>query len=135
MRLFGSAIDDTLLEIRRSQHLWAHRGDPCGLLLGVDEPIGYDCEPPQFRAFCATGGDGDHDGLWIDDPDQTHSPFFVLLSPSDFGDPVQLLASSTDEWLALVGQRAERSGDVRHRAVQRRRELQLPAVGAGDSNW
>jgi hypothetical protein len=57
---------------RLSQDRWQYRGDPWGLLLGVDEPLGYDNVPNEFRAFLTWGVDGLHEGLWIDDIDQAH---------------------------------------------------------------
>ena len=133
MRDFGAAIQSTLLELRLSQPTWEHRGDPCGLLVGIDEPTGYDCEPAQFRSFCVWGGDGVHDGLWIDDINQAHPPFFVLLSPQDFGDPVRFVAASVKDWLAVAADQTftdEIHEVAESRAIQRRRELGLSELPA-----
>lgn len=131
MREFGSPIEETLLEIRLLQDTWAQRGDLCGLLLGIDAPIGYVNEPPEFRSFCSWGVDGVYDGLWIDRPGQPHRPFFVLLSPMDFEEPIVLLASSVDDWLRTFTGDEVAMATAQQRATEQRRSWGLPGVGIG----
>jgi hypothetical protein len=129
VREFGSPIEETLLEIRLLQESWAQRGDPCGLLLGIDAPIGYTNEPPEFRPFCSWGVDGVYDGLWIDRPGQPHRPFFVLFSPMDFEEPIVLLASSVDDWLRTFSGDEVAMAIARERAAEQRRNWGRPGVG------
>jgi hypothetical protein len=69
-RRLGAAIVEAGRRIEEAQSTWAGRAMPCGLIHGVDEPIGYDGIPDHFRASPAWGVDGVHEGLWIDDPGQ-----------------------------------------------------------------
>lgn len=98
----GPSSGSSASQLRLSQDRWQHRGDPWGLPLGVDEPLGYDNVPNEYRAFLAWGVDGVHAGLWIDDIDQAHPPYVVMASPMDFDDPIRLEAKSVEACLALV---------------------------------
>jgi hypothetical protein len=59
---FGQAIEGSLLQLRQSVERLQNRSEPCGLLLDIDEPLGYVGIPDEFRSFspgvwtaCMTG--------------------------------------------------------------------------------
>jgi hypothetical protein len=129
---YGSAIEEALLALRLSIDGWRDRGEPAGLLLGSDEPLPYENVPGQFRAFLAWGVDGVHEGLWIDDPHQSHAPPVVMASPMDFDEPNIPMAADVEQWLDLVLRQVPLTDvEWKHaseRATERRRELGLPPI-------
>jgi hypothetical protein len=128
---FGAAIDQALLQLQLSRDQLLDRGDPCGLLLGVDEAIGYVGIPDEFRPFLSWGVDGVHDGLWIDDANQAHSPFVVMASPMDFSEPIRVEATDVKAWLSLVDIGDLRAPEWRaaaRRAAEERNAIGLPPI-------
>ena len=101
-RPLDAAIVAALDEGRGAQAKWEERAAPCGLLLGVDESIGYEGIPDEFRAFASWGVDGVHEGLRIDSPAQVQEPTVVMVSPTDFGEPIIVKAAHVRAWLDLV---------------------------------
>jgi len=102
---FGEVVAEAIRALQDSlkpdAEAWEARGDPCGLALGEDEPVGYLGVPDEFRPSLAWGVDGVHEGFWIDAPDQTHPPYVVMVSPMD-ADSIQVEARDVIRWLDLL---------------------------------
>ena len=132
---FGPIIETEIRSLHANRELWeGRRGDACGLLLGKDEPVGYTGVPGEFRAFLSWGVDGVHEGLWIDDLHQKHSPYVVMVSPMDFSDAIRVEARDVDTWHGLLrlGIFVEHHGNAweeeSEAAVELRQTLGLPPI-------
>jgi len=132
---FGPAVQDAIRSLQANRELWEERrGDADGLLLGKDEPVGYDGVPDEFRAFLAWGVDGVHEGLWIDAPDQEHAPYVVMFSPMDFSHSIRVEARDVDTWHGLLrmGIFVEHHGNAweeeSEAAVEYRQSMGLPPI-------
>ena len=128
---YGAAIIRALEKLRLNADRFANRGSACGLLLDVDEALRYDNIPDQFRPFLRWGVDGVHEGLWIDDPRQSQSPYVVMASPMDFSEPVLIEATNVDEWLALIEIEDHTAAEwvaAEQAAIDGRSKLGLPRI-------